>query len=159
MCVRFLTICQFCDSVNKILSLFCVHFIHFVLRAVSKDKKTKRQKYKKTKRQKDKKTKRQKDKKAKRDRKTRYTTRRGDKVRIVQIRIPDHLSFLSLISRSNIRDKYKIDAPVNEEEEESEEEDDDGFSGQKKKEEVEEDPVERNIQKFYQAFVDSCSKP
>ena len=45
--------------------------------------------------------------------------------------------------RSNIRDKYKIDAPVNEEEEESEEEDDDGFSGQRKKEEVEEDPVER----------------
>ena len=45
--------------------------------------------------------------------------------------------------RSNIRDKYKIEAPVNEEEEESEEEDDDGFSGQRKKEEVEEDPVER----------------
>ena len=43
---------------------------------------------------------------------------------------------------------------MNEEEEESEEEDDDGFSGQKKKEEVEEDPVERKIQKFYQDFVD-----
>ena len=48
-----------------------------------------------------------------------------------------------LHGRSNIRDKYKIEAPVNEEEEESEEEDDDGFSGQRKKEEVEEDPVER----------------
>ena len=47
--------------------------------------------------------------------------------------------------RSNIRDKYKIEAPVNEEEEESEEEDDDGFSGQRKKEEVEEDPVEREL--------------
>jgi len=47
------------------------------------------------------------------------------------------------VIRSSIRDKYKIDAPVNEEEEESEEEDDDGFSGQKKKEEVEEDPVEQ----------------
>ena len=54
----------------------------------------------------------------------------------------------SFLSRSNIRDKYKIDAPVNEEEEESEEEDDDGFSGQKKKEEVEEDPVERKIHEF-----------
>ena len=51
--------------------------------------------------------------------------------------------------RSNIRDKYKIDAPVNEEEEESEEEDDDGFSGQRKKEEVEEDPVERKPNVFF----------
>ena len=57
----------------------------------------------------------------------------------------DSRSVFSLFFRSNIRDKYKIDAPVNEEEEESEEEDDDGFSGQKKKEEVEEDPVEREI--------------
>jgi len=47
------------------------------------------------------------------------------------------------VIRSSIRDKYKIDAPVNPDEEESEDEDDDGFSGQKKKEEVEEDPVEQ----------------
>ena len=48
--------------------------------------------------------------------------------------------------RSSIRDKYKIDKPVNEEEEEeSEDEDDDGFT--KKKEEVEEDPVERKTKK------------
>ena len=57
-----------------------------------------------------------------------------------------HLALTPLTARSSIRDKYKIDKPVNEEEEEeSEDEDDDGFT--KKKEEVEEDPVERKTKK------------
>ena len=54
--------------------------------------------------------------------------------------------FPPFTARSSIRDKYKIEKPVNEEEEEeSEDEDDDGFT--KKKEEVEEDPVERKAKK------------
>ena len=61
----------------------------------------------------------------------------------------DRQKIFNDLFRSNIRDKYKIDAPVNEEEEESEEEDDDGFSGQRKKEEVEEDPVERKPNVFF----------
>merc|ERR1719285_1390820 len=47
------------------------------------------------------------------------------------------------VIRSSIRDKYNIEAPVNEEEIDSEDEDDDGFGAGKKKEEAEEDPVEQ----------------